>query len=143
MRVAIGALAMAAAVLTSSGGAQAATLRFQVNQRGDFVLFGNTVGQDCAAGVVAPTVGTKGACGNNTSDTAPDIFWRADDATGTAAASTAITAATARSTAVLAIPAGASITYARLYWSAAAGGGDKTTVTVDRVGTGAFSSVVT
>jgi uncharacterized repeat protein (TIGR01451 family)/MYXO-CTERM domain-containing protein len=131
----------------TAGAADAATLRFQVNQRGDFVLFGNTVGQDCGNAVPQATLGTRGACGNNTTDTAPDIYWRSDDATNTAAASTAIAAADARSTAMLAVPAGANITYARLYWSAATasatGAASRTTVTVDRVGTGAFSNVVT
>jgi uncharacterized repeat protein (TIGR01451 family)/MYXO-CTERM domain-containing protein len=137
-----GGLCLAAALL-GGGRADAVTKRFQIDQRGDFVLLGNTVGQDCGNNVPAAVVGTKGACGNNTTDTAPDIYWRSDDATSTAAASTAITAAQARSTAVLAVPAGATITYARLYWSSAAGGGDKTTVTLDRVGTGAFSATVT
>ena len=32
------------------------TLRFKADQKGDFVLFGNTVGFDCAAGTPAPIV---------------------------------------------------------------------------------------
>ncbi|HVR60711.1 MAG TPA: hypothetical protein VMU50_02370, partial [Polyangia bacterium] len=76
-------LVVAALLVSAAGRAQAAALRFQVNQRGDFVLLGNTVGQDCGPGVVAPALGTVGACGNNTADTAPDIFWRSDDATNT------------------------------------------------------------
>src|SRR5213078_2467096 len=50
----------------------------------------------------------------------------------------------ARSAAILSIPSGATITYARLYWSAAgttAAGG--TTATLSRAGTGAFSSTIT
>ncbi len=93
--------------------------RVQVTQRGDFVLIGNTLGHDCGPGVPAPIVGTVGMCGPNTNDTSPDVFWRSDDPTaGQAAANNTITAASARSTAVLSIPAGASITHAYLYWSA-------------------------
>src|SRR5882724_1000600 len=135
------ALALGATV-GAAGGAQAAALRFQVNQKGDFVLIGNTLGQNCGPGVPAPLVGTVGACGNNTADTAPDVFWRSDDATATAAADTTITLANGRSTAVLAVPAGATISYARLYWSAVRATAD-TSVTVERVGAGAFSATVT
>jgi hypothetical protein len=140
-----GACAAAVALATcalASGDARAAALRYQVNQKGDFVLIGNTLGYDCGAGVPAPLVGTVGACGNNTTDTAPDIFWQSNDSGGTAAASTSITLAQSQSTAVLSIPTGATITYARLYWSASRATPD-TSVTVDRVGTGAFSTTVT
>jgi uncharacterized repeat protein (TIGR01451 family)/MYXO-CTERM domain-containing protein len=91
-------------------------LRVQVDQRGDFTLFGNVSGQDCDPSVPLPVVGTVGACGINTADTAIDVFWRADDTS--AVANTSITAAEARSTAVLQLPPGATITYARLYWGA-------------------------
>ena len=87
-------------------------------------------------------MGTVGACGNNTADTAPDVFWRSDDGTSTAAANNALKVADAASTAVLTIPTGATITYARLYWSGVSATADKT-VTVARVGTGAFSQDVT
>jgi clumping factor A len=108
--------------------AQAApTLRKQVDQRGDFVMFGNTVGFECAEDVVipAPLAGSTATCPNvpnsqqdELDDTSPDIFWRSDSPVdGQATASTAITAAQARSTAVLDIPAGATVTYARIYWS--------------------------
>src|SRR5207237_607449 len=55
-----------------------------------------------------------------------------------------ITVANARSTAILGVPGGATITYARLYWSAtlnnAASGAADTTVTLDRPG-GATTTV--
>src|SRR5438105_635759 len=73
-------------VLAGADAARAAALRYQINQKGDFVLLGNTLGQNCGPGVPAPVVGNVGACGSNTADTAPDIFWRSDDATGTASA---------------------------------------------------------
>src|SRR5690348_9496819 len=88
----------------------APALRKQVDQRGDFVMFGNTIGFECAnnAGVPAPTLGTvncPGGQGGAITDTAPDIFWRSDEpAVGQATASTTITAAQARSTAVLNLP---------------------------------------
>ena len=134
---------LGAVVVLLVGGfdAEAVTLRYQANQVGDFVLIGNTLGQDCGSGVPSPTVGTVSSCGSQTSDTAPDVFWRADDAGGAVANST-ITVANARSAAVLSIPAGAAITYARLYWSGVRATPD-TTVTVDRAGTGAFSATVT
>ncbi|MDB4982068.1 MAG: cell surface repeat-containing protein, partial [Myxococcales bacterium] len=135
-------VAVFASTFAGAGVARAAALRFQVNQKGDFVLLGNTLGQNCGAGVPAPVFGTVGACGTNTTDTAPDIFWRSDDATPAATADNTIALANARSTAVLSIPAGATITYARLYWSAVRATAD-TTVTVDRVGAGAFTSTVT
>ena len=93
-------------------------LRHQVDQRGGFLLLGNTQGYDCAAGVPAPVVGTVGNCGSNTADTAADIFVRSDDPNHSALADLNITNPMARTTAVLPLPAGASVTYARIYWSA-------------------------
>ncbi|QIL78712.1 IPTL-CTERM sorting domain-containing protein [Diaphorobacter sp. HDW4A] len=94
-------------------------LRTQVTQNGDFVIIGNTLGQDCASGIPAPVVGTLGACGTSTADSAIDVFWRSDSpAMGQAEASTSISAAQARSTAVLNLPTGARVTHAYLYWAA-------------------------
>ncbi len=138
------AIIIAGLALVLGAHAEAApALRKQVDQRGNFLLIGNTLGYDCVAATPAPVVGTVGACGANTSDTASDVFWRADSpAMGQAQADTTITSANARSTAVLAIPSGATITYARLYWaaknaSAAAG----TSVTFERPG--GISNVLT
>ncbi len=134
-----------AALLVSAAGTAsgAPTLRKQVTQRGDFVLIGNTLAHDCAAGVPGPVVGNVGACGNQTADTSPDIFWRADaPAPGQATADNTILAANARSSALLALPAGSAVTSAYLYWSArtALATGDLN-VTVDRPG--GFSTTVT
>ena len=111
-------------------------LRAQVSQKGDFVLIGNTLAQECAAGTPAPTVGTVGACGDNTVDTAPDVYWRADSPLdGQAAADLTITPEQARSTAVLALPPGASVSHAYLYWAATlTAPGTDTKVTLDRIG---------
>lgn len=119
--------------------AAAPTLRVQVDQRGDFVVIGNTLGWDCGANPPAPVVGTVpggGACGSSVNDSAPDVHWRSDDAAGTATASTAITPAEARSTAVLDVPAGATITHAFLYWAAKSAGGVDDTVTFEKIGAG-------
>lgn len=115
-------IALSAVGLTQAAHADP-TLRKQVDQRGDFVLFGNTLGFECATNetIPAPTVGTV-ACqtggGQSVNDTAPDAFWRADwPMAGQATADNDFTAAEARSTAVLALPANATITYARIYWA--------------------------
>jgi clumping factor A len=105
----------------AAGAAHAApVLRKQVDQKGDFVMFGNTLGYECDAGVSpAPVVGTVSCAGaTNTGDSSPDLFWESDaPMAGQARATTAVSAANARSTAVLALPAGATITYARIYWA--------------------------
>ncbi|AUX40187.1 cell surface SD repeat-containing protein [Sorangium cellulosum] len=89
-----------------------------MTQRGDFVLIGNTLAHDCMAGTPDPTVGSVGTCGTNTADSAPDIYWRADSPlAGQAEASTTVAPSTARSTAVLTLPAGARVTHAYLYWA--------------------------
>lgn len=125
----------------------APTLRVQVDQRGDFLLIGNTFGYECAAGTPAPLVGTVGvgACSGQAAsinDSAPDLHWRADaPADGEALADATVTAATARTTAVLALPSGATVTHAFLYWAAGAVTTPGTTVTLDRVGT--FTASVT
>jgi fimbrial isopeptide formation D2 family protein len=109
----------------------APTLRIQVDQHGDFVLTGNTLGWDCASegtpAIPAPTFGVISNCsaaGSETGlgDTAPDIFWRSDDdqatADGESDANGGISAANARSTAMLELPVGATVTHAYLLWGA-------------------------
>ncbi|HMY19800.1 MAG TPA: hypothetical protein PKA58_25915, partial [Polyangium sp.] len=133
-----------ALLMTTAGIASAdPLLRVQVTQRGDFVLIGNTLGHDCAAGVPAPVVGTVGMCGSNTNDTSPDVFWQSDTPmAGQASANNTITAANARSTAVLNVPAGATVTHAYLYWSArSTGAAGDMAVTLD--GPGGFNGMVT
>jgi uncharacterized repeat protein (TIGR01451 family)/MYXO-CTERM domain-containing protein len=139
-RVAAAALAFGA--LCTASAAAEPELRFQVDQKGDFVLIGNTLGHDCASGTSQIVVGTVGACGSNVSDTSPDVFWSADAPTaGTASASSAIAVAQARSTAVLILPAGAQVSYARLYWGAMRPGSTADpSVTLTRPGV--FSEVI-
>lgn len=97
-------------------------LRAQVDQRGDFALIGNTLGHDCRAGIPAPIVGSVGDCGTHTSDSSPDVFWR------DGSAHSAITLDEARSTAVLSLPAGATVSHAWLYWAARQSGASADTV---------------
>ncbi|WP_437756186.1 DUF3344 domain-containing protein [Sorangium sp. So ce1389] len=123
-------------------------LRVQVDQRGDFLLIGNTLGYECGADLPlpGPVVGTVGECGGSLGDSSPDVFWRADaPGEGQAQANNTITVAQARSTAVLDVPDGATVTHAFLYWGAhtAAGAAADATVTVDRPGAGGFSESVT
>ncbi|VTR94757.1 cell surface protein : Internalin, putative OS=Chondromyces apiculatus DSM 436 GN=CAP_1014 PE=4 SV=1: Autotrns_rpt: Autotrns_rpt: Autotrns_rpt: Calx-beta: VCBS: VCBS [Gemmata massiliana] len=111
-----------------------------VAQRGDFVMIGNTLAQDAGPGVIAPVTGTVGGVGSNTSDTAPDVYWRADSPTnGSATADTTITALNARTTAVLNLPAGATVTHAYLYWAGT--GAPDNNALIERPGT--FSQSVT
>lgn len=123
----LGAAPFAMAMLLLLGGqtrpANAApSLRYQVNQRGDMTIFGNTLGYDCRAATPKPTVGTVDAnCGMNPDDNDIDVLWRSDEpAAGAAAASTMITPAMSRSTSVLTLPQNSIVTYARIYWSAEA-----------------------
>lgn len=121
-------------------------LRKQVDQRGDFVLFGNTLAFECAQTgappVAAPVVGTIGQC-PDANQTAPDVYFRADEpAAGQCAANDSIQPADARSTAVLTLPANAKVTYARLYWGALFdGAGPDMNVLVERPATGLRSTV--
>jgi uncharacterized repeat protein (TIGR01451 family) len=119
----ISSLIAVSAALSAGAVHAAPALRKQIDQKGDFVMFGNTIGWECAdnAGVPAPVVGTidcPGGQGGAIRDSAPDVFWRSDSpANGQARASQTFVATDARSTAVLAVPGGATITYARIYWA--------------------------
>lgn len=93
----------------------ALTVRMQQSVTGDFLLVGNTLAHDCAGGGPTPLLGTVGACGTLIGEAGADVYWSASDAD--ALANLSIPAASARSTASLAVPAGATIRYARLYWS--------------------------
>ena len=125
---------LTAAFALAPAAAAAPQLRLQVDQNGDFLLIGNTLGHECAAGTPAPLVGTVGNCGTNTADSSPDIFWRSESpGAGQAQANNTITLAQARSTAVLTVPPGATVSHAFLYWAGNQAGGDNT-ATFDRPG---------
>ena len=115
------------AASSASIAAAAPALRVQMDLAGDFVLFGNTLAHECDTGapaVPAPVVGTVGTCPNSNMY-APDVYWRADaPMAGQAVANNGLDPTQARSTAMLVLPQGASVVYARLYWgsySSAAG----------------------
>lgn len=114
----------------------APALRVQVTQHGDFALIGNTLGQNCAAAVPKPVVGTVGMCGANTADGSIDVHWRADSPNpGEAEANIAVAPADARSAAVLELPKNAVVSHAFLYWAAVLDApGTDGAVTFDRPG---------
>ncbi|MFN8456015.1 MAG: choice-of-anchor D domain-containing protein [Anaerolineae bacterium] len=143
--LALALLAMLVGLTTNIPVHAAPGLRVQVDQRGDFVLIGNTFGHECATNTPAPVVGAVGNCGFNAADSAPDIFWRSDSpADGQAEANANVRVAQARSTAVLTLPAGAQVTHAYLYWSAALNvPGSDDTATLDRPGAGGFTASIT
>ncbi|HYQ18264.1 MAG TPA: DUF3344 domain-containing protein [Polyangiaceae bacterium] len=143
-RLTSAALALTLLALASSAVHAAPALRKQVDQRGNFVLFGNTLGQDCGAGVPKPVVGDVGECGSDTTDTAPDVYWQADaPGAGRAQANVGVAVGSASSSARLRLPSGATVTYARLYWAAESpSGAADTHVVLDRLGSGAFSSPI-
>ncbi len=134
---------------TSAGIPQAdaaPTKRFQTDDRGNFVVIGNTVGQDCRAGVPQPVVGSVDylLCGLlGLGDSGIDAYWRSDSpGNGQAFAGILNTSNVSRSSAVLTLPAGATVTYARLYWSTLrAGAIGNESVLLERPGS--FSRVLT
>ena len=92
----------------SSTGQAALSPRVQVSQRGGFVMIGNTLAQDCVAGVPAPVVGLVGGCGSNSSEFGADLYWQADaPGPGQATANLTVPPFLARSKAVLQLPPGA------------------------------------
>ncbi len=107
-------------LLATSAVGQELTPRETRDLHGDFQLFGNTLGYECAASrLVTPLLGTVD-CSDavEPDDYAPDLFWRSDYPNeGEAFASVDVGAGSARSTAVLELPEGATAVYARLYWA--------------------------
>lgn len=135
-----------AALCAGAHGVTNMVQRHQTTVRGDFVLIGNTLGYDAGpVGGGVPVVGTVGATGLNITENAPDVYWRSNaPGVGQAQANTSIGADQARSQAVLTIPPGATVRYARLYWAATGSTAvADTQITLSRVGAGGFSTVVT
>lgn len=108
-----------AAVTLGSPALAAPVLRHQEDLHGDVAVFGSTLAYDCGAGIAAPADAIASCSGQSyLADTAPDLYWR------DGVADTSITATQARSSATLVLPAGANVTYARLYWAALKEGPD-------------------
>lgn len=104
-------LVAAAILLTTSAASAAPTERKTLNLRGDVVAIGNTMGWDCGRGSGEPAGSTVTCTGVLESDNAPDLYWLDNVATST------LDSRSARTSASLKLPAGATVTYARLYWS--------------------------
>ncbi len=102
----------------------APSLRFQTDLRGDVLLIGNTTGFDCRAASPDPTSGSvdRGRCFDQVNlpsfvdDASIDVFFRAED-NGGVSSGPSIQRDQASSAAMLQLPDGASVAYARLYWS--------------------------
>ncbi len=136
-------IAILAIVLSGLPAAAAPTLRYQADVQGDFKWIGNTLGWDCQDGLPDPVVGDVGACGEETDDTGIDVLWRSEQpGEGQALADRSFATGQNRTTAVLALPAGATVVHARLYWSAFRDGAD-TTAVLEALGTGADPLAVT
>lgn len=148
------ALALCTPLLVGGLASAAPTLRYQIDQKGDFLLIGNTVGQECRAmdgkglATPKPVVGTVGDCGDvqKASDSAPDALWQADQpGPGQATADASIIAPVASSTAVLRLPPAALVTYARLYWGSNLNADVvdiNAPITLERPGPGGFSTML-
>lgn len=147
-------LGLVAAVAAPAVAAAAPALRFQTDVHGDMVVFGNTLGFDCRTGVPDPVVGNvdRTQCYEVTSlnlplfidDTSADVFWRAEDS-GQVSATATIQMDQARSAAVLQIPSGSTVAYARIYWGSTVREDttNASTIMIDRPGSGGFSRAVT
>jgi clumping factor A len=108
--------------------------RLAVEQRGDVALIGNTLAHNCADDVPEPVVGSVGACGGDQDDSGADVLWSLGaDGQGPPVASTSVSPDEASSVAVLALPQGAEVTHARLYWSAMDGEGNRELATLSRL----------
>jgi uncharacterized protein (TIGR03382 family) len=90
----------------------APALRYQVDTPGGYAVIGQTLAYDCGSAQPAPAGSTVTCTGIGDGDSAPDLYWRDD------VASPATSATSGRSAARLTLPAGATVTYARLYWAA-------------------------
>lgn len=100
----------------------APTLRKQVDLHGDFAMFGNTLGWNCGTTLPQGAYGfvdcTGVTFGGATDESGIDMYWSSDTPeVGQATASSSISNTNARSTAMLVLPVGAHITYARAYWA--------------------------
>lgn len=130
---------LAALFVTVSATALAAPgLRVQVQQHGNFLIVGNTLGQDCRPPVPRPVIGTLGSCGSWVADTGQDVYWRSDHPfEGEAYAATTVPNSLARSTAWLELPEGSVVTHAYLYWTGNSVPGDSL-VSLGRTGADGF-----
>jgi outer membrane protein OmpA-like peptidoglycan-associated protein len=123
--------------------------RYETDQRGDFVLTGNVQGYDCRGAAPLPLSGTPD-CTSTTpnGDSSIDLYWSFDG--GTLVGNRLVPVTESASQSELVLPAGAQVTYARLYWSASRRNNANTTtpeepdlqVTLSRPGASGFSQAV-
>ena len=114
-------LLSAVGVSSVAGTATAAPQKLaEFNEKGNFLLIGNTLGWDCAAGVPQPIVGSvsSGGCSTNTDDSSADMLWQTDVNGTTVTADGTTTPLRARSAAFLSIPPDSVVVHARLFWAA-------------------------
>jgi uncharacterized repeat protein (TIGR01451 family)/uncharacterized protein (TIGR03382 family) len=137
----------------------APTQRKSFDVHGDVAIIGNTIGIDCRlngrGNLVAGTAPAGALCNGagDQGDSAPDYFFRDSDDDTTTTADATVTPALARTSAVLssssalkglAVPAGATVLYARLYWAGSlnAAAVPSNQITFERAGVGGFSAAV-
>ena len=74
LATALSALALAAATDAEAD----PRLRYQIDQRGDMLLIGNTIGFDCRPGIPRPPVGVNRGCGYavSASNGFADCLWQ-------------------------------------------------------------------
>lgn len=104
-------LSVVALLLVPSVASAAPALRKSIDLRGDITAIGASMGWDCGQGNMPPAGASVTCTGVLESDNAPDLYWLDNVATATLDARAAATSAT------LSLPAGATVTYAALYWS--------------------------
>jgi uncharacterized repeat protein (TIGR01451 family)/MYXO-CTERM domain-containing protein len=104
-------LSVVALLLVPSTASAAPALRKSLDLRGDITAIGHTMGWDCGRGNMPPAGATATCTGVLEGDNAPDLYWLDNVASAT------LDARSARTSATLVIPAGATVTYAALYWS--------------------------
>jgi uncharacterized repeat protein (TIGR01451 family)/MYXO-CTERM domain-containing protein len=92
--------------------ADAPTIRWRGDLRGDVRIFGNTLAYDCHSPVPASPAAVSCDGDADEADTAPDIYWHDNTA------DKSVTPSNARTSATLELPTGAKVVYARLYWAA-------------------------
>ncbi len=126
-------------------------LRYQTDIKGDIVVIGNTLGQECRVtdtqglALPKPVVGMVGNCGEpiTLDDSAADVLWQAED--NSARADSTISIGQARSTAQLTLPPGAQVAYARLYWGGNLGEDivlANSAINFEKTGSGGFSMML-
>jgi MYXO-CTERM domain-containing protein len=127
--IALTALTGGALSLASVDASAQLTQRFQVASKGGVATIGSSLGHDCGSSQPAPSGSNVSCIGViSPNDSSPDIYYVDNTA------HTLTTATEARTSATLALPSGATVIYARLYWSAVVSGANATADTTVAIG---------